>query len=86
MKAHGYAPVYRVDEVNHCPGCGQSQWFIGRITAECAFCATALPLQHTGFEGCDTTAIYWQSDMFRHGWHVGPQHASVAYETAEWAP
>jgi hypothetical protein len=27
-----------------CPGCGRSHWLIGRATAECAFCATALPL------------------------------------------
>ena len=40
----GYHIVYREDEVNHCPGCGRSNWFIGRVSAECAFCATALPL------------------------------------------
>lgn len=36
--------AYRPNEANHCPGCGRSQWIIGRSTAECAFCATALPL------------------------------------------
>jgi hypothetical protein len=30
--------------VNHCPGCGRTQWLIGRMSAECAFCSTALPL------------------------------------------
>jgi hypothetical protein len=40
----GFRPIYRANETNHCPGCGRSQWIIGRITAECAFCATALPL------------------------------------------
>jgi hypothetical protein len=30
--------------VNHCPGCGRTHWIIGRVSAECAFCATALPL------------------------------------------
>lgn len=40
----GYSAVYRADRVNHCPGCGRSQWLIGRSTAECAFCATAIPL------------------------------------------
>ena len=29
-----------------CPGCGHSNWRIGRVTAECAFCDTALPLEH----------------------------------------
>jgi hypothetical protein len=27
----------------HCPGCSHSNWLVGRITAECAFCGTALP-------------------------------------------
>jgi exosome complex RNA-binding protein Csl4 len=50
----GYHAVYRDDGVNHCPGCGRTQWIIGRVSAECAFCATALPLaeasmrSHTG--------------------------------------
>ncbi|UZK66851.1 hypothetical protein [Sphingomonas sp. M1-B02] len=39
-----YRASYRPQEVNHCPSCGNSQWMIGRMTAECAFCATALPL------------------------------------------
>jgi len=41
----GYHVVYRDHEVNHCPGCGRSHWLIGRLMAECAFCATALPLE-----------------------------------------
>src|SRR5438309_11053788 len=40
----GYHAVYREHEVNHCPGCGRTQWIVGRISAECAFCSTALPL------------------------------------------
>jgi hypothetical protein len=40
----GYHVVYREHEVNHCPGCGRTQWLIGRMSAECAFCTTALPL------------------------------------------
>ena len=42
--ARGYHVVYREHEVNHCPGCGRTQWLIGRVSAECAFCTTALPL------------------------------------------
>ena len=41
----GYYVMYREHEVNHCPGCGRTHWHIGRILAECAFCATALPLE-----------------------------------------
>jgi hypothetical protein len=40
----GYHVVYREKEVNHCPGCGRSHWYVGRVSAECCFCATALPL------------------------------------------
>ena len=40
----GYHVVYREHEVNHCPGCGRTHWIIGRVSAECAFCTTALPL------------------------------------------
>ncbi len=40
----GYHAVYRESEVNHCPGCGRTHWIIGRMSAECAFCTTALPL------------------------------------------
>lgn len=43
----GFLPVYRENETNHCPGCGRSQWIVGRISAECAFCSTALPFQQT---------------------------------------
>lgn len=40
----GYRLAYRPHETNHCPGCGQTQWIVGRTIAECAFCATALPM------------------------------------------
>lgn len=40
----GYRVAYRAQETNHCPGCGKSHWIIGRLTAESAFCGTALPL------------------------------------------
>ena len=80
----GYSPIYRNDEVNCCPGCGRSQWFIGLSTAECAYCATALPLQHTGFEGISLGGVYWDRDLLRHGRHVGGQSRhSAAYEEAE---
>ena len=43
----GYHVVYRENQVNHCPGCGRSHWYVGRLSAECGFCATALPLAET---------------------------------------
>lgn len=36
--------TYRPGSANHCPACARSHWLIGRATAECAFCGTALPL------------------------------------------
>ena len=50
----GYHAVYRENEVNHCPGCGRTHWYVGRSLAECGFCATALPLKES----------YRQSAMF----------------------
>jgi len=41
----GFLPAYHMGEANRCPGCGRSHWFIGRVTAECGFCTTALPLR-----------------------------------------
>lgn len=38
----GYRPLCRTGTI--CPGCGHSHWQIGRLSAECAFCGTALPL------------------------------------------
>jgi hypothetical protein len=43
----GYHAVYREDTTNHCPGCGRTHWFVGRLSAECGFCATALPLENS---------------------------------------
>ncbi|MDB5669076.1 MAG: hypothetical protein JWO25_35 [Alphaproteobacteria bacterium] len=40
----GYSFVYRENEINHCPGCGRTHWYIGRLSAECGFCQTAMPL------------------------------------------
>ncbi len=40
----GYQPAYHLDIVNRCPGCGKSHWYVGRFSAECAHCETALPL------------------------------------------
>ncbi len=72
LRPHGYSPIYHPGEVNRCPGCLRSQWLVGRSTAECAFCGTALPLEHTGLEGISLGAAYWDRDILRHGWHFGP--------------
>ncbi|WP_370714674.1 hypothetical protein [Sphingomonas sp. IW22] len=40
----GYRLAYHLGEDNHCPGCDRSHWLVGRMTAECAYCGTALPI------------------------------------------
>jgi hypothetical protein len=55
----GYHAVYHDGEVNHCPGCGRTHWLIGRMSAECAFCSTALPLKEAGTHGPAPTPVFW---------------------------
>lgn len=43
-RPHPYVALYHPDEDNHCPGCNGRNWQVGRSSAECAFCATAIPL------------------------------------------
>lgn len=45
IASRGYHAIYRPGSTNFCPGCGRSHWHVGRTTAECGFCATALPLE-----------------------------------------
>ena len=47
LARRGHHIVYRANEANHCPGCGRSHWFVGRMTAECGFCGAAVPLAET---------------------------------------
>ncbi|MBA3668060.1 MAG: hypothetical protein H0W65_10120 [Sphingomonas sp.] len=53
----GYHAVYRENQVNHCPGCGRTHWYVGRTLAECGFCATALPLSE-GYRQASSTIIH----------------------------
>jgi hypothetical protein len=41
--ARGYVVSY-AGASTACPGCGRTHWIVGRVSAECAFCSTALPL------------------------------------------
>jgi hypothetical protein len=43
--------VYRTNHPEPCPTCGGRHWRIGRVSAECATCATALPLVDAGSTG-----------------------------------
>ncbi len=51
LSARGHHVVYRQNESNRCPGCGRAQWYIGRMTAECGFCGTAVALAEAKWSG-----------------------------------
>jgi hypothetical protein len=51
LAVRGYQVLYHRDGTNHCPGCGKVQWSVGRITAECVLCGTALPLAESELGG-----------------------------------
>jgi len=50
LAKRGHHIVYRANSLNHCPGCGRSQWYIGRVSAECGFCGTAVPLAEAAWQ------------------------------------
>jgi hypothetical protein len=56
LAKRGHHIVYRTNEANHCPGCGRSHWYIGRVSAECGFCGTAVPLAETSCQDAATVA------------------------------
>ncbi len=58
LAIRGYNVVYREHQVNHCPGCGRTHWYVGRLMAECGFCATALPLAEASSRGGSLTRAY----------------------------
>jgi len=64
----GYHAVYRESEVNHCPGCGRTQWIIGRMSAECAFCATALPLAEASMRSHHGPVVIQHKNGDHHAW------------------
>ena len=66
--ARGYHAVYHDGEVNHCPGCGRTQWIIGRVSAECAFCATALPLAEASMRSHGRPVIILHKKAEHHAW------------------
>lgn len=71
----GYQVLFRPNESNHCPGCGRAQWYVGRVTAECVFCATALPLAESHWGESGTSAR-----------RAAPVHSAIeAVEAIDWA-
>ena len=66
----GYHAVYREHEVNHCPGCGRTHWLIGRMLAECAFCATALPLAEASTRHAQSASVIQHRNRNRQSEHA----------------
>ena len=50
---------YHAGEVNRCPGCGRTHWYVGRLSAECCFCGTAILLAEPGRTGA---GLFHRSD------------------------
>ncbi len=46
----GWAPVWYPGETNRCPSCGERDWKVGRVTAECAHCDMPLLIRVDGSE------------------------------------
>src|SRR5687767_13745270 len=63
--ARGHHVVYRVNESNRCPGCGRAQWYVGRVTAECGFCGTAVVLAEAKWAGAFTDTPEKEGDERR---------------------
>ena len=57
LAQRGHHIVYRANADNHCPGCGRSHWYIGRISAECGFCGTAVPLAEARHDETPSPAV-----------------------------
>lgn len=57
LAQRGHHVIYRLSQPYHCPGCGRSQWYVGRISAECGFCGTALPLAEARYDDGHTASF-----------------------------
>ncbi len=53
----GFQLLYHPGELNRCPGCGRTHWYVGRLSAECASWGTATAPADTGLTG---------AGLFRH--------------------
>jgi len=64
----GYHAVYRENDINHCPGCGRTHWIIGRMSAECAFCTTALPLAEASMRSHNSPVVIQHKNAHQQAW------------------
>ncbi|MEQ7873023.1 PilZ domain-containing protein [Sphingomonas sp. ASV193] len=66
LARRGHHIVYRTNSDNRCPGCGRANWYIGRVSAECGFCGTAVPLAEARTDGEAARATVTAADQRRH--------------------
>jgi hypothetical protein len=71
LAKRGHHIVYRTNQANHCPGCGRSNWYVGRVSAECGFCGAAVPLaeasRRDGVDGASARpGVVHSADQRRH--------------------
>jgi hypothetical protein len=62
VQERGYQPLYHQGKPNHCPGCSHSWWLVGRASAECWNCGTALPLAPHDHGAASAVATALQGD------------------------
>lgn len=51
LSRRAYRHLYRPGMINACPGCGRMHWWVGRASAEFAFCEAVVPIASDGREG-----------------------------------
>lgn len=61
----GFQPLYHQGEVNRCPACGRSHWYIGRLSAECGFCGTAIALAEAAMTGAGLFQRFQPRNRYR---------------------
>ena len=79
LAARGHHVVYRANETNRCPGCGRANWFVGRITAECNFCGTAIALAdaHLWADGKVEPSKFCSPSSTEQEWEERRQHRRI---------
>ncbi len=59
-------PLYHDNGANQCPSCGHSHWYVGRSSAECAFCGAALALSHVAAQPMEPRFTSHCSNSIKH--------------------
>lgn len=67
----GFMPLYH-GAGDRCPGCGAQSWHVGRMSAECARCETAIPLADVAAQPMEPRfVVHCSSTADRSAWPEG---------------